>query len=84
MALTNTSSKRVSIFQQRDVLKASSIRLKAERARDKEFDEEESRQKHDEALEESVNEHYKALKTVSLKTKSELVVITIIYFVTLH
>ena len=51
MALTNTSSKRVSILQQRDVLKASSIRLKAERIRDKEFDEEESRQKHDEALE---------------------------------
>ena len=84
MALTNSSSKRVSINQEREVLKAKSIRLKAESARDKEFDEEESRQRHDKDLEDSINDHYHNFKTGSLKRKSKPKVTIIIYFASFH
>ena len=84
MALTNSSSKRVSINQEREVLKAKSIRLKAEKARDEDFDEDESRQRHDKDLEYSINDHYHNLKTGLLKRKSKPEVTIIIYFASFH
>ena len=80
MALANSSSKRLSISQEREVLKARSFSLKIERTRNEAFDEEESRQNHDKDLEDSINDHYQNLKTESLKRKIESGVRTILYF----
>ena len=82
MALTNSSSKRVSINQEREVLKKRSLSIKIERTRKEDFDEEESRQNHDKDLEDSINEHYQNFKTGSLKRKSKPEVTIIIYFAT--
>jgi len=72
MALSNTSSKRVSILKQREVLKEKSLLLKLERSRNEPFDEEENRIKHNQDLEESINDHFQDSKTLSsLKKKIE-------------
>ena len=71
MAFTNTSSKRVSIEQQREVLQQRSTKLKAEQICNEEFDEEESRRKHNQELEDAVNDHFHDSKTVPLKRKIE-------------
>jgi hypothetical protein len=71
VALTNTSSKRVSIEQQREDLQHRSIKLKAEQNCNEVFDEEESRRKHDQELEDAVNDHFHDLRTVPLKRKIE-------------
>ena len=82
MALTNSSSKRLSISQEREVLKARSLSLKIERTRNEAFDEEESRQNHDKDLEDSINDHYQNFKAGSLKRKGKPEVTIIIYFAT--
>ena len=69
MALKNTSSKRVSIDQQRGILQHRSTKLKAEKIFNESFDEEESRLKHNQDLEDAVNDHFQDLETVSSKRK---------------
>jgi len=78
--LTNTPSKRVSIVQQREVLKEKSMLLKAEKSRNEPFDEVESRIKHNQDLEESINDHFQDSKTLSLKRKIEPEVTKTIFF----
>ena len=71
MALTNTSSKKMAIEQQRGVLQHRSTKLKADNICNEEFDEEESRHQHNQDLEDAVNDHFQDLKTVPLKRKIE-------------
>ena len=84
MALTNTSSKKMAIEQQRGVLQHRSTKLKAEKICNEAFDEDESRHKHNQDLDDSINDHFKVLKTTTLKKKNEPEVNTISYFYISH
>jgi hypothetical protein len=65
---------------QREILKARSAKMKNQRGRNEEFDEEKSRHKHNLNLENSVNGHFHDLKTVLSKRKIEPEVTTILRF----
>ena len=71
------------IEQQRGNLQHRSTKLKAEKIRNEAFDEDESRHKHNQDLEDSINDHFNDLKTTSLK-KNEPEVNTILYFCISH
>ncbi len=62
------------------MLQHRSIKLKAEKTLNEPFDEDESRRKHDQDLEDSTNEHFKELKSVSSKRPSEAEVAAIYMF----
>ncbi len=65
------------IEKQREALQHRSTKLKAEKIRNEAFDEDESRRKHNQDLEDSISDHFKVLKTTSLKKKNEPKVNTI-------
>ena len=74
LALENTPNKRKSIQDQRKLLELESTKLKKKRSHYDEFEEEESRHRHDEATVEAVTEHYQALATTTKKKKKTEVI----------
>ena len=77
MSLQNTPSKRKSIEAQRKILELESTELKKKRSHYEEFDEDDSRQRHDEATLDAVIEHYETVATTSKKKKKKIEVIYI-------
>jgi hypothetical protein len=70
----------VLIEKQRGALQHRSTKLKAEKSHNEAFDEDESRHKHNQDLQDSINDHFQDLKTISLKKTIEPEVNTILYF----
>jgi hypothetical protein len=75
LTLENTPSKRKSIKAQREALQCESAMLKKKRSHYEEFDEDESRQRHDEATLDAVTEHYQTFPTMKKKKKKKIEVI---------
>ncbi len=71
------------IKQQRGNLQHRSTKLKAKKSRNEAFDEDERRHKHNQDLENSINDHFNDFKTTSLM-KNEPEVNTILYFCISH
>ena len=72
------------IEKQREALQHRSTKLKADKIRNEAFDEDESKHKNNQDLEDSINDHFKGLKTTTLKKKNEPEVNTISYIYISH